>query len=267
MDRAGRWQTLDGYYYRDDTDLFYDPDDEVMERPKRNGAHIWAAYSYFTTWAETATKWIEAITAAKTGNKQKLKTVINTRLGESYEERGESVDAKGLTDLLEDYHFETGIPNGILVITIGVDVQGGKNPRIELEILGHGLEDETWSIDYVVILGDPEQPAVWDHLDDQFTAEEKIEKRKAGRLVGYEWRKRRDRNEALDCRAYNLGALARLNPNLPKIKLRLDRQAAAIAAQKAVEEKPEIVKPVKEPVIVKKPKVKRKRRGGFVRNY
>ena len=46
MDSAGRWQTVDGVYYDEKTDLFFGPDDEIVERPKRIGAKIWAAYSY-----------------------------------------------------------------------------------------------------------------------------------------------------------------------------------------------------------------------------
>lgn len=166
MDKGGRWQTLDGHYYRDDTDLFYNPLNEVIPRPKKIGAHIWSAYSYFTTWKDTADKWDEAAQEAKTGNKSKLKTVINTRLGETYEEKGESVEPTGFMSRLESY-TDDNLPYGVIAITFGADVQGGKHPRVELEIIGHGLEGETWSIDYVVLLGDADQPEVWGSLDDQ----------------------------------------------------------------------------------------------------
>jgi terminase, large subunit len=169
MDLLGRWQTNDGYYYRDDTDLFYDPIDNVTERPKRIGAHIWSAYSYFTTWEDTVEKWIEATYEAATGSNTKLKTVVNTRLGETWEEQGEKVNPDLFSEnRLEAYHFDDCIPDGILLITIGADVQGGKNSRIELEIVGWGIGEESWSIDYVVIDGDPEGDDIWAHLDDQF---------------------------------------------------------------------------------------------------
>jgi len=334
MDEAGRWQTLDGYYYDDAGDIFYNPENEPIHRPKRIGAHIWAAYSYFTTWADTVEKWIDAVKESKTGNKSKLKTVINTRLGETYEEKGESVEATGFMSRLEPYGFDS-LPVGVLMLTFGADVQGGANPRIEMEICGHGLEGETWSIDYVVIPGDPEQREVWANLDEQIlrrfsrddgvqfgisggfvdsgylpdevykftgprrkrniyatkgvntgiicnkgtwqgdvkssrailhtvnvddakeitfnrlkkisepgpgychfpdhykqeyfdglTNEQKKRKMKSGRAVGFEWVKiaYHKPNEPLDCRSYNLGILARINPNMPRIKMILEAE-------------------------------------------
>jgi phage terminase large subunit GpA-like protein len=72
-----------------------------------------------------------------------------------------------------------------------------------------------------------------DHYDDQhftkLTNEEKVEKRKRGVLVGYEWIQKGP-NEQLDCRAYALGAFTYLNANMPRMKLRLEERAAAIAA-------------------------------------
>lgn len=338
MDAAGRWQTIDGVYYDEKTDLFFGPDDEPIERPKRIGAKIWAAYSYSKPWSWIAYKWNDAVQLSKKGDKTALKTVVNTILGETWEEKGESIDPVMVSDRLEDYTVDS-LPAGCLVITAGADVQGGKNPRIEVEILAHGLEGETWSIDYVVIPGDPEQQAVWDHLDEQLqrkftredgvdmhiagafidsgyltsrtyaftsvrrgrniyatkgvltgtlcnagtwqgdkksgrailhtvnvdeakelifgrlkkvnepgpgychfpihygadyfqqlTNEQKREKKRAGRLVGYEWVKKQGHigNEPLDCRSYAIGALARLNPNLPKVKARLDAIAEMV---------------------------------------
>jgi len=187
MDAGGRWQTIEGDYYQEDTDTFHGPDGALQERPKRIAAHVWAAYSYFTPWADTARKWVEAVRESELGNNRKLKTVINTRLGEPFEEKGESVDSAGFQERAEAYSCETGIPEGVLVVTFGADVQGGKNPRIELEFVGHGLEGETWSLDYVTIPGDPEQPDVWAHLDDQtkrlFTRRDGVALKVAGGFV------------------------------------------------------------------------------------
>jgi len=169
MDEAGRWQTEDGTtYYHDDTDQFYNQDDEVIPKPLRIGIKIWAAYSYFRPWSYIVKKWTEASAESKVGNDSKLKATINTILGETYEEKGEKVESGQFTgERLEDYDA-LQIPNDIVLITIGADVQGGKNSRIELEVCGWGLGFESWSLDYVVIPGDPEQSAIWDHLDDQF---------------------------------------------------------------------------------------------------
>ena len=166
MDLGGMWKTIDGHYYNDADDMFYDAEDNAIPRPKRIGAHIWSAYSYFTTWADTASKWSEASEEAKTGKTSKLKTVINTRLGETWEEKGESVAATGFMSRLENYHFSRPLPDDILVVTMGADVQGGLNARVEFEILGHGLDGETWSIDYGIIKGEFESKRVQENLDE-----------------------------------------------------------------------------------------------------
>ena len=168
MDEAGWWQTESGIVYRDDTDLFYGADGEVCDRPRRIGAKIWSAYSYYTTWSNTVEKWLEAVAESKTGSNFKLKTFVNTRLAETWEETGDKVESGQFSgDRLEDYRADEPLPNEILMVTFGADVQGGKDSRIELEIVGWGLNEESWSIDYVVIPGDPERDDVWAHLDDQ----------------------------------------------------------------------------------------------------
>lgn len=342
MDAGGRWQTLDGYYYLDDVDKFFNPLGEEIDKPKRIGARIWAGYSYLRPWSYVVYKWLAASKEAKTGKITTLKSVINTLLGETFEEEGQTVDAKNLNKNQSDYSAETGIPNDVLLITVGADVQGGKNPRIELEFVGYGLDDESWSLDYQVIKGDPEQQSVWDHLDDQLkrrfhrqdgvelgvagafidsgyattqvykfcgprrkrniyatkgvntgilcnkgtwqgdknkrsrcilrtvnvdeakdvifyrlnkitkpgpgychfpahydehyftmlTNAEKKEKYKSGQLIGYEWIDKKP-NEALDIRAYSIGCKEWLNPNMAKIKLRLDRMAEEVKKSKS----------------------------------
>jgi len=169
MDEKGRWQTDQGVYYREDTDLFYDENDERIDKPIRIGAKIWAAYSYFRPWPYIVKKWIEAVRDAKIGNLSKLKTATNTILGETWEEKGEKVESGQFAgSRLENYLQHDKIPNDICMITIGADVQGGKNSRIELEIVGWGQGFESWSLGYIDIPGDPEKEDIWQHLDDQF---------------------------------------------------------------------------------------------------
>lgn len=168
MDESGRWQTIDGEYYSDSDDCFYGPDNIRIEKPRRIGAKIWAGYSYLRPWSYVVDKWIAASREARNGNVTSLKAVINTLLGETWEEHGESVDFSAVNEKQEDYHFSTGIPNGVLLITAGIDCQGGANARVEIEVLGHGFDFETWSIDYVVIQGNIEEQSVQDHIDDVF---------------------------------------------------------------------------------------------------
>ena len=165
MDAAGRWQTVDGTYYDDATDRFFDAEDNQIEKPRRIGARIWAAYSYLRPWSWLVDRWLQATKEAATGKITALKAVVNTLLGETWEERGEAIEAKGLSGRGEDYLTGGTIPAGVLAITAGVDVQGGVNARVELEIVGHGLEGETWSLAYEVVPGDAERPETWDAVD------------------------------------------------------------------------------------------------------
>lgn len=48
------------------------------------------------------------------------------------------------------------------MLVAGVDVQ---DDRLECEVLGIGRDEETWSIDYFTLNGDPSSPAVWQDLD------------------------------------------------------------------------------------------------------
>ena len=128
------------------------------ERPGWRGYHIWAAYSFSpnATWGQLAQEFLEA-----KDDPNKLKTFVNTTLGEAWEEKTEKLDPTGLMKRTEPYE-DKHLPDGVLMLVAGVDVQAD---RIELEILGIGEGEETWSIDYVVLSGDPLQGLVWQMLD------------------------------------------------------------------------------------------------------
>ncbi len=92
----------------------------------------------------------------------RLKTWVNTTLAETWEESGETVDATGLLSRREHYAADP-VPAWVLLITAGADIQPD---RFEVEILGHGLGEQTWSLDYVRHYGDPSTQAFWEALDD-----------------------------------------------------------------------------------------------------
>ena len=48
------------------------------------------------------------------------------------------------------------VPDGVGVLTVGADVQ---DDRVELEVVGWGWDEESWSIDDHVIEGDPDSLA------------------------------------------------------------------------------------------------------------
>jgi len=122
------------------------------------GFHLSELYSPWRTWGDMA---VDFLFAKK--NKDTLQVWINTALGETWEEdEGDGLEYEYVYTKREEYDFDP-LPQEVLVITGGVDVQGD---RLELEILGTGLAEETWSLGYHVIPGDPGLTTTWDALDD-----------------------------------------------------------------------------------------------------
>ena len=111
--------------------------------------------------SDIAAKFLEARQRQKAGDDTLMITWINTAIGESYEEKGEGVDALEIMGRIEKYRKQI-LPPGILVITCGVDVQ---DDRLEFEIVGWLAGEESYSLDYGKLMGDPDKPSVWKKLD------------------------------------------------------------------------------------------------------
>jgi phage terminase large subunit GpA-like protein len=87
-----------------------------------------------------------------------LRVWTNTSLEKTWEESGEGLDETDLAARKEDYG---NCPAGVVLITAGVGVQDN---RLELEIVGWGRNEGSWSLDYSTIWGDPSSPTVWNDL-------------------------------------------------------------------------------------------------------
>jgi len=120
------------------------------------GFHISELYSVWSTWADMAKNFLEA-----KKNPETLKTFINTSLGESWEEQGDSVEYETLLERRLNYDF-TNIPEDVLVLTAGCDVQ---KDRIELQLVGWGKDYLAYVCDYKIFWGDPNSQNVWSDLD------------------------------------------------------------------------------------------------------
>lgn len=90
-----------------------------------------------------------------------LQTFVNVSLAETWEEVGEQVSTVGLIERAE--RFSAPVPAGGLVLTAGIDMQ---EDRLEVETVAWGLGEQSWSVDYTVLWGDPLQGDVWSDLDD-----------------------------------------------------------------------------------------------------
>lgn len=118
------------------------------------GFQLSALYSPWTPLASGVRDFLEAKKQPAT-----LRVWVNTYLGESWEEQGDAVDDYAISQRKEEW---VDVPNEVILLTAGVDVQ---DDRLEVEIVGWGKDEESWSIDYRTIYGDPASPAVWQDLD------------------------------------------------------------------------------------------------------
>jgi phage terminase large subunit GpA-like protein len=121
------------------------------------GFHINELYSSWSTLEKMVGNFLEAKKLPET-----LKTFINTSLAETWEEQGEGVDDIPFMQRRENYTPEY-LPNGVILLVAGVDVQDN---RLEVEVLGVGVDEENWSVEYEILYGDPSTMDLWIRLDE-----------------------------------------------------------------------------------------------------
>ena len=119
--------------------------------------------SPWTPWEKIVLKFLGA-----KDDPERLKVVYNTLLGQLWENRGDMVDEDDMLARREDYGTNKDgspveLPDGVLVLTCGVDTQDN---RLEYEVVGHGHHGETWGIKKGYIMGKPDSEEVWQQLDD-----------------------------------------------------------------------------------------------------
>lgn len=119
---------------------------------------------------ELCSPWVrlEAIVAAFLVAKNKpdtLKVWTNTVLGESWEAEAESVKAGDIMERAENYGLEAPatVPAPVALLTAGVDVQ---DDRLEVEVVGWGAHEESWSIEHRILWGYPAGPELWEDLGE-----------------------------------------------------------------------------------------------------
>lgn len=130
------------------------------ENPSAKGIasfHLSELYSPWCTWGQVA----KSYESAKE-NAEEYKVWLNTSMGEPYEHSGDAPEWKKLYLQRENYQ-RNKIPDGVYFLTVGVDVQRN---RFELEILGHGLNRESYSIDYRIIPADTSRLESFQVLSD-----------------------------------------------------------------------------------------------------
>jgi phage terminase large subunit GpA-like protein len=123
------------------------------------GFHLSSLYSPlgWKSWRQLANDFLEA-----KKEPLKLKTFINTELGETWEERGDAFDSSDLKKRLENYAAE--VPHGVGLLVGSVDVQGD---RLEWACKGYGAGEQSWLIATGQVDGDPAKDATWLELDKE----------------------------------------------------------------------------------------------------
>ncbi len=133
------------------------PTEEANISRIRRGYHINSLYSPlgWLSWGEIANEWDDA-----QNDDAKMKTFVNTVLGETYKEESEVPGFEALYDRREDYTMGV-VPTDVCILTAGVDVQ---KDRVELEVVGWCAGKRSYSIEYVVLHGDTAEQGVWTQL-------------------------------------------------------------------------------------------------------
>ncbi|EHO5627766.1 phage terminase large subunit family protein [Salmonella enterica] len=117
--------------------------------------HLNELYSVFRTIPAIVRDYLDKL---KTDD---LQTFTNVSLAQTWEEEGEKVDPDSLMARREEY--AAAAPLGVLYVTAGIDMQ---IDRLEVEVVGWGVGEESWSLGYFVLWGDPLTQDPWDALDD-----------------------------------------------------------------------------------------------------
>lgn len=135
----------------------------VPQHPERSirGYHCNALYYSIglgPRWRDLVQMWRDA-----QGDPAKLKTFVNDRLAEPWEDPAmRAVKHNVIADRAEPYRLRTA-PAGVLAITYGVDTQDN---RLAVQLVGWGRGMASWTLDYVELMGDPADQAVWVQLTD-----------------------------------------------------------------------------------------------------
>lgn len=127
---------------------------------KYRSYHINALYSPWVNLVDLVSEWVE-INRQK--DKNGLMEFINLKLGEPWEQYGGDADLWEYLLKRREYYPTGGVlPDGVLLLTAGVDVQ---HDRLECSVYGWGLGRECWGIAHEVIPGRPDDATTWAQLD------------------------------------------------------------------------------------------------------
>lgn len=121
------------------------------------GFHLSELYSPWRKLGETARDFVEA-----KDHPERLRTWVNTALGETWQEQGEAPEWRRLADRREAWRAGT-VPEDALILTAGADVQ---KDRVEVDVWAWGRGLESWLIDHIVVPHGPDRAECWSAMDE-----------------------------------------------------------------------------------------------------
>jgi phage terminase large subunit GpA-like protein len=100
------------------------------------------------------------VEAAHSGSQERVQTITNTVFGELYKLAGDAPAWESVAKLRGEYAMGS-LPEGVLRITCGVDVQGD---RLVFAVRGWGYSSESWLLEHGELFGETEHEPVWTQL-------------------------------------------------------------------------------------------------------
>lgn len=122
---------------------------------------MYQPYGWYS-WTDLYTQHQEAAVELEKGLEEQMIVFHNTRLARSWKRTTDIGTAQALRDRVELYPLKVA-PNGVLLITAGVDTQDN---RLAVQIVGWGKHLEAWVLYYDELMGDPADDDVWVQLTE-----------------------------------------------------------------------------------------------------
>ena len=121
----------------------------------------YALCSLYSPWVSLSALVEEYLSVVRAPDRSGLQEFLNLKLGKPYDTEYYTDSALTAITRREDYG-PVDCPEGVLLLTCGVDVQ---HDRLELMVMGWGVGQECWGVQYARIYGAPSDPATWHDLD------------------------------------------------------------------------------------------------------
>lgn len=136
--------------------------------PESDWASFWVSglCSPWVSFGERAQAWLRA---ARSGDQETVRSVINTGFGELYRTKGEAPPWEDILEKSNGSPHELGeVPSWVGLVFLAVDVQ---KDRLVAVIRGWGYEYTSLLLHREELWGDTDQPGVWQRLDKLFDSE------------------------------------------------------------------------------------------------